>query len=299
MKKAIWAVDPFGDPRTQSAAATLAQVLNRAAPVEAVYIHGSSPIESDKAAIRAGLLKAESKLKEFLKKIGFKGKSQILAHGADYVRAEVKTLTSYAKKSKADVVLLSTKARSGLLRQILGSFAETLMLESSVPTMIVNPKAKVSATPGIILFPTDYSDLSLVAYKKLLNFAKDIGASVKLFHQYQGEIQSLPKNVAYYRSDKWLEAEDLLDDELIEVRKKINKWFALAKKQGVPCHHTIKFGLKNIADATLELAKKENPWMIAMASVTGPVAATFLGSNARWVVRDARCPVWVMHVAKK
>ena len=165
--------------------------------------------------------------------------------------------------------------------------------------MIVNPNVKIESRPGTILFPTDFSDLSWKAFQQVVSLAKSTKANIRIFHQYQGEEQAVSADVSYFHNDRWLEGEKLLDDELQKTKIKLKKWLASTRKQNVKCDHVIKFGLKNIADATLELAKKDHVWMIAMATVTGPIAATFLGSNARWIVRAAHCPVWVLYVEGK
>jgi nucleotide-binding universal stress UspA family protein len=302
-KKIIWAIDPYGGTSFQSSAASLARLLSLHNDVEVVYVRGRSgfPAETEPAAIRFGLSSAETQLRKILGELKFKPRRppQILAHGSPYVRSDVRTLVRYAKKVKADAVLVSTNARSGLVRQALGSFSETLVLESAIPIMIVHPKAKADSKPGTILFPTDFSDHSWKAFQQVVSFAKTTGAKVTIFHQYQGEFQSVPEGVSYFTGGRWLKGDRLLDDDLQKVKSKLSKWIDWTEKQNVPCHHVIQFGSENIADATLELAKKERPWMIAMATVTGPIAATFLGSNARWIVRSADYPVWVLYVHDK
>lgn len=268
---------------------------------DAIRIAPFDSKQEQKENVRFGLARAETQLNQILAELDFKPrkKSKILAHGSGYVRADVKTLVSYAKKIKANAILVSTNARTGFIRQAMGSFSETLVLESAIPVMIVNPKAKVALRAGTILFPTDFSDLSWKAYQQVTSFAKATNASVRIFHQYQGESQSVPPGVSYFKNDHWLEGDLLLDDDLQKIKLKLKKWLVWTKKQNVKCTHEIKFGPRNVADATLALAKKDHVWMIAMASVTGPIAATFLGSNARWVVRSAHCPVWVLYVHGK
>ena len=302
-KKIIWAIDAYGDVKVQASASDFAKSLGQHNDIQVVYIHGSSgfPVEKEKVAVRFGLSQAENQLKKIITKLEFKTRKKpiILAHGSDFVRAGVKTLLSYAKKVKADAILVSTNARVGFMRQALGSFAETLIIESTVPVMIVNPKAKVSSQPGTILFPTDFSNPSWKAYRQVVDFAKATDAKIKIFHQYQGESQTIPTSVSYFRSDKWLKGDSLLDKNFQKIKSKLSKWLSWTKTQNVKCDHVIKFGLKNIADATKEQAEKDRVWMIAMATVTGPIAATFLGSNARWIVRSANGPVWVLYVKGK
>ncbi len=303
LKKVIWAVDPYGDVNVQSSAAAFARSLDAEIDVEVVCVHGRSEFlkKYEAQEIRAGLASTKAQLGKILGQLKFKPKNppKILAHGSQFVRADVKTLVNYAKKAKADAVLVSTNARAGFVRQVLGSFAETLILDSSIPTMIVNPTAKVAQQVGTILYPTDFSNASWKAYQRVVSFAQAAGARVKIFHQYQGNEQSVPSEVSYFRDGRWLEGEHLLDEHLRWVRSRLSKWLEWTKKREVDCDHEIRFGLRNVADAALAQAKKEDVWMIALATVTGPLSAKFLGSNARSLVRSAGCPVWVLYVEDK
>ncbi len=303
-KKIIWAIDPYGKAKVQASAASLARLLSLHNDVEVIYVHGhsGSSIAKEQSAVRGGLSRVDKQLDKILLKLKFKPRRKplVLVHDSDYLRTDVKTLVSFAKKAKADAVLVSTNARVGFIRQALGSFSETLILESAAPTMIINPKAKVRSKPGTIIFPTDFSDLSWKAFQQVVSFAKATRANIKIFHQYQGEARSILDCVYCFQKERWLERDNrLLNNNLQRVKSNLTKWLNWTKKQNVKCDHIIQFGSKNIADATLELAKKHNAWMIAMATIIGPIAANFLGSNARWIVRSANCPVWVLYVEGK
>lgn len=302
-RKIVWAVDPYGNAKIQSSAASLARSLSAHNDVQAVYVYGRSgfPGETEQAAIRHDLGQVEKKLSKMLveQKFTSQSRSRILAHGSESVRADVKTLVDYAQKNKVEAILVSTNARTGFIQKVLGSFAETLIFESTIPVMTVSPKAKVKLKPGTILFPTDFSDMSWEAFQHVVSFAKSSKAKIKILHQYQGPAQSIPESVSYLQGSKWLKGEKLQDRELQLVYSRLSKWLVWVKKQNIKCEYIIQFGMKNVADATLAQAKEELPWMIAMATITGPVVATFLGSNARKIVRSAECPVWVLYVQKK
>lgn len=209
------------------------------------------------------------------------------------------TLLEYAKKTRAELIIASTNARSGFLRHVLGSFAETLVLSSTVPVVVVNPAAKVVMKPGTILFSTDYSEYSWLAYKRAVDFAKVTNANILLFHQYQGDTQEVPETVEYFSKNKWVDKTHLLDQKFKNVKANEAKWIVWTKKQKVKCKSVIGFGLRNISDAAIDQAKKERAWMIAMASKTSSFPANFLGSNARWTLRAAHCPVWILYTNDK
>ena len=64
------------------------------------------------------------------------------------------------KKVKADCLVISTHARTGLERLAMGSFAETVILTSAVPVLVLNPANKVPVSVRKILVPTDLSKKS-------------------------------------------------------------------------------------------------------------------------------------------
>jgi nucleotide-binding universal stress UspA family protein len=53
--------------------------------------------------------------------------------------------------------------------------------------------------------------------------------------------------------------------------------------------------LGTIAERISDLASKIQADAIALASRTGPIASSLIGSTTRQVVRISPCPVWVLH----
>lgn len=52
-------------------------------------------------------------------------------------RDMAKSLVDYAVEQKADLLVLGTHGRSGLMHLLMGSFAETVMRETSLPLLII------------------------------------------------------------------------------------------------------------------------------------------------------------------
>lgn len=302
-KKVLWAIDPYGEIKAQRPAAEMAKALAKTCDVEVVYVYGTLAFlaEAGKESIRFNIADAEARLKKTLEQLKFSSSKapKILAHGSDSVRSHVLTLLEYARKKKSQMILVSTNARAGFLRHVLGSFAETLTLSSTVPVLVINPNAKVAPKPGTIVFPTDFSAYSWQTYKKAVDFAKTTNANILIFHQYQGDPQDVPETVEYFAKNKWVDRTHLYDQKLNDAKANEAKWIAWTKKQKVKCRSVINYGIKNISDAAIEQAKKEEAWMIAMASKTSSFPASFLGSNARWTLRAAHCPVWILYTNGK
>ena len=79
----------------------------------------------------------EERLRAFLKKFPLKGlKTHFLVRsGPPYVE-----IILAAKKIKADLIILGTHGRTGLLHIMMGSVAERVAREASCPVMVVKPE---------------------------------------------------------------------------------------------------------------------------------------------------------------
>lgn len=60
-------------------------------------------------------------------------------------RDMAKSLVDYASEQKADLLVLGTHGRTGLMHLLMGSFAETVMRETTLPLLIIRRDAKAAA----------------------------------------------------------------------------------------------------------------------------------------------------------
>ena len=56
-------------------------------------------------------------------------------------RDMAKSLVDYATEQKADLLVLGTHGRTGLMHLLMGSFAETVMRETRLPLLIIRREA--------------------------------------------------------------------------------------------------------------------------------------------------------------
>ena len=59
----------------------------------------------------------------------------------NYEAAATKSLVEYATEQKADLLVLGTHGRTGLMHLLMGSFAETVMRETRLPLLIIRREA--------------------------------------------------------------------------------------------------------------------------------------------------------------
>ncbi len=209
-------------------------------------------------------------------------------------KASVTTLLSYAKQTGASAIAVSTRASKGLTRILLGSFAETLLLHSTVPLLISNPKTIAPKKFQHVIFTTDLSMSSLDSFKQVRDVAKMLNAKLIIYHKLEyvipETVMALHDSPVY---DKYL-ADDIKDRE-----RRLTSLVDEATSSGIKT--TLMFDKRPgfVVDAIVKLSKKLKSSLICMSSHTGPVASALLGSVARQVVRDTKSACWVVHTASK
>ncbi|HEX4998691.1 MAG TPA: universal stress protein, partial [Terriglobia bacterium] len=138
-------------------------------------------------------------------------------------------LLAYARETGANLIALGSNARTGVARAVLGSFAESVALQSETPLFVVNGETRPLNAITRILFPTDFSAACRAALEALLPVAAAKGARLTFFHKLDyvvPETQDLFARFPRYH--------EYLEQDLAEKRKKAEEWGAIASRQGVP-----------------------------------------------------------------
>ena len=276
----IWAVDPYCEANSQAPVIQLLKTLRRKTncKIEPVYVVSPSApsLIREFNDLPFFLSKAEKDLGAMLKRRKVTGfsKPKILVEKSSFLRKSVRTFLEYAEKQNADAIVVASRASKGAARFFLGSFAETLVLKSRIPVIVVNPKAPKIMDIKSILFPADFTKASWESFNKVVDLARLFKSKITVYHFYQGD----PSDIS---------AEKL--------KAKIETRISYAKKHGVKCDGVVQAGVHNVGDCIVKIAKARNKSLIAMAGHTGEFASTIVGSTARRVIRRAHCPVWLLH----
>lgn len=307
-RRIIWAVDPFEEKNeTRTHLLETLRGLQGQNTIEPVYV--LSPDEYDLTVefsttwlkqIRPNAEKVLSAYLEDIKKethlSAFANPTVIVEKRPSLTRA-VSTLATYAKRKKADTILVGTHAKRGLSRLFLGSFAETLLLHSRIPVLVVGPHSEdshISGKSSRILFSTDFGPASFPTFKRVIALAKSNGSKVTLFHCLPHPVEPLVQSGVYLIGGGLLSFPEF--STLDEKRKYqiAKKYVSAAKKLGVVVDIGFNPGRGNTALSIVKKAQEEKADLIAMAAESGAVSAALIGSITRQVVRTAPCPVWVM-----
>jgi nucleotide-binding universal stress UspA family protein len=189
----------------------------------------------------------------------------------------------------ANLIGLGTSAKRGISRAVLGSFAESVALQSEIPLFIVSPETRPLSEIRDILFATDFSDSCRKAFDRLLAVAAARRAKITLFYKLEyvtpqtaGLLASYPPYRAY------------MEQDLQAKRKAAEDWRRSAADRGVTVEAVFDDSEAYVADAILQVAEQMNDGMIAMASQRGR-AGVVLGSITRELIRRSPDPVWVIH----
>lgn len=300
MRKILWAVDPFAKDKAvvRSAAGSLS-ALAKSDPAEVypVYVWPAAQSGVDFPRVQERLDELEVQGRDALTRALGRAKVAgmkplIVLPGASLTtRGQVQELVLYAKEMGAQMIVLSTRGHTGLKRWVMGSFAETLALYSDLPLMVVHPNWKRVPEFRKILFPTDFSDASHSAFGRVVEFARARRTQIVLFHKAPTMGYPPFEWGAYY----YATYEKVRQEDLTAARKKAASWAKYALEREVRIEIVIdRSPAGDLAEAILKRSKKLGG-MIALASQSGPMTSTLLGSVARTVLRHSLQPVWVIH----
>lgn len=297
-QRILWLVDPFEEE--DELVRKTAQVLKAfnhdlSAQIEPVYVMNPGQFQVLPSVWpdwhQACQPQVDQALAERLKKIAVPGllPHRVLIESGSFQRELVNQVLSYAEKSGSQLLVLPTHARKGVPRWFLGSFAETLILRSTLPVLTVNPGANA---PGErvarILFPSSIEDASQGDFEQSLGFCKQKGAQLLLFSKYP--VVELPGGrftpPAHYRA--------YLESEAGMIRERAERWRAKGQEAAVDVRFIFDKSPGDLAQAITSTSVQEEVDLIWMSTSATPKSTLLMGSVARQVVRSAECPVLVL-----
>jgi nucleotide-binding universal stress UspA family protein len=303
-RKIIWAFDPFAkSPELQRSAASAIRSIQAGSRsstiVQPVHFSFPYPRPIPRAALKFYRESLVRDAGERLRKISRSARIENLrplrvVFAPDRsVKARADSLLAQAAKERADLIVISSRARKGLSRLFVGSFAETLLLQSPLPVLVVNPSWRSeSARFKRVLFPTDFSEASFVAFLDALPLVERWGARLEIYHKVQYDLLDVApfvqaSNVKSYYSQGYR-------GYLEHLHEKAGAWQLEARHYGVTA--TVHFNYSvfgDVAEGILRVARRRAD-IVAMAATSGIIKTKLMGSVTRRIVREARCPVWVL-----
>ncbi|HEY3134113.1 MAG TPA: universal stress protein [Gemmatimonadaceae bacterium] len=204
-------------------------------------------------------------------------------------------LEGYAKRNEIDLIVISSHGRRGIARLSLGSVTDSLIRETTIPVLVVKPKAsylnpEASKEFRHVVVPLDGSTLAEQILTRIVPLAKLEDAEITLLHVLTPEKDD-------YRSEEdaklpWWEkrvtgAQTYLSRRAGEIRR-----------QGVAATFDVVLGEK-VSDAITDYARREGADLIAIATHgRGGLARVIRGSVADAVTKSAMSSILVFHPDK-
>lgn len=302
-KSLIWAINPFQkNPKLLKKVLTYLRHLGGRFAIEPCYV--VTPTEVN-AALEFSLLAkdrfhtvAQREMDKALKGLVFPGKAKgtVLVEGDLGASASARRLSHFARRRGAAAIVLATHGREGLARFLMGSFAETLLAESKVPLILVNPRFKQATPLKTALFATDFSAASKRAFSQFCEYVAPFRPKLQLFH-----VLPTPFPWASMATEFLWGGEAVSVGEYIKllgsIRQNEAKPFAsIARRAGLELQVVIEPSGEDVGGVILRKAKASKAQIIGMAAQTGRLKTALLGAASRVVLREAEIPVWVQRV---
>lgn len=301
--RVIWSMDAFEE---DSASATqvidMLRLLSRGgmASIEPVYVLSPEQLDLQLAFsppwvehYRPAAQRAMEQKAQALGDAPLLPPMVLLNRGAS-TRASTRTLAKYARTVEAEMIVVGSHARRGMARYFVGSFAESLLLQSKIPVMVVNPSAKIRGSLRKILFPTDFETHSFETFKGLLEFARIFGAQVVVHHAMKDPITPVFQSGVYLLGGGWVPVRTFLEHEEVTRKKQAELWMRTVRKMRVDVDFRFDREATGTADSVIRVSEEIGADLIAMAAHSGPVSTALLGSVTRQVLRASKVPVWVI-----
>lgn len=196
-------------------------------------------------------------------------------------------LLGYAEAVGADLIVLTTHGRGPASRFWLGSVADELLRQATVPVLVrrpvpAKPDHDSDFHPRRILVPLDGSATAAAALDPSAELGKLFGAELTLFQV----VEPVP-----ILAPAW--DLEMLSEISTQARRKLNNIASGLRQQQVPAVET-----NVVIDAAAVpaiLGAAESTDLIVLATHgRGSAARFFLGSVTDKVVRGASCPVLVV-----
>jgi len=200
-------------------------------------------------------------------------------------------LAGYARRNDVDLIVISSHGRRGIARLSLGSITDSLIRTTTIPVLVVKPKASYLAPQATkefhhVVVPLDGSSLAEQILKRLVPLAKVEEAEITLLHvvTLSGESKGSDAAKAPWWEKKVAAAQAYLAGRARDIRL-----------QGVPTRIDVVVGDK-IAESITDYARTNRADLIAIATHgRGGLARVLHGSVADGVTKSAMSSILVFH----
>ncbi|HUF69460.1 MAG TPA: universal stress protein [Longimicrobiales bacterium] len=242
-----------------------------------------SDSELDRSALRRDVEALEERARMLTSATGLRVRSRTISGNIDAA------LERETKAFGADLIVMSTHARTGLARSKLGSIADAVLRHATVPVLLVRPPAE-NATPdvppvfGRIMVGLDGSTLSEQIIEPVARFARLFGARIHLVHVAVPPGDQTFSRIIRTSDDRSMRVELTGDQYLGHVAK---QWAADIESPVLEVRRA-----PSPVTGLIAAALESDPDLIAMATHgRAGIKRILLGSTSGEVLANAGLPV--------
>ncbi|MFL5599243.1 MAG: universal stress protein [Gemmatimonadaceae bacterium] len=203
-------------------------------------------------------------------------------------------LAGYAKRHAIDLIVISSHGRRGIARLSLGSVTDSLIRGTTIPVLVVKPKASYLAPAATkefhhIVVPLDGSSLAEQILSRVVPLAKMEEAEITLLHVLT------PLENAYENAETTL---PWWEKRVAGAQAYLTRRASEIRLQGVTTTIDVVVGDRT-PEAITDYARRERADLIAIATHgRGGLARVLRGSVADGVTKSAMSSILVFHPDK-
>jgi nucleotide-binding universal stress UspA family protein len=200
-------------------------------------------------------------------------------------------LGAFARRNNVDLIVISSHGRRGVARLALGSVTDLLISQTTIPVLVVKPKASYltpEATKEFhrIVVPLDGSSLAEQILAPVVSLAKLEEAEITLLYVLAREEMGENPDPA---SAPWWEK------KVAGARAYLTRRANEVRAQGVTARIDVVIG-DNVSEAIAHFARREQADLVAIATHgRRGLARVVRGSVADGVIKDAMSSILVFH----
>ena len=219
---------------------------------------------------------------------------KVLTVSQDSLKACTQAVSDFALNQNCEFIVTNTQGPNAIERFFLGSFAESLLVQSKVPVYSINPEVESYKKIQKVMIPTLFEPQQRPITEKYLNLAKSFSAEVVFFNVLPN-LLSYATDGMYFPAPLYGGIDKTIDEEVARLNSQAQEWVGIAENLGVKAQFKLVKDHRIADEVILENAQSEGADLIAMTSQAGPVEGALLGSTARKILRASKCPVITLH----
>lgn len=289
-KTIVLAVDPY-EPRLKPNRSVLRELRNLAAylsaRIELVYVLGNSRQLSD---LIEAVRDAEAQLTRYAAglQLGEDLPHRVLIERGGTRAKAVQKLIDHAVNVSAEMIALTSYGQRLVGRLVLGGFANILLARSPLPVLFLGGRESVSRRTNRVLFPTDLSAGSRLAFDRFLRQFEAVKPEIVLYTSPNSDVLSY-QSLAYapYIPEPYLKS------RVAAAREDCEEWAHEARLAGYKTKVVVDTGAPRVATGILHQAKEQKVELIAMGSLSRGARLRTFGSTASRLFFARRFPLWV------